>query len=141
MLVCTRHGHTYRQQLATHELHYGFTDHNEDQEIFPKTIKEITEEQHKDKSLDALKTYDKYDVLLIENTKALYKYGKSLQKQVVQQYHHYLQHSGHTKKHDVLKSIGKVQELLSDHTSKVPILPNHQKAEVKVCVDLLAHTP
>jgi hypothetical protein len=50
--------------------------------------------------LKALVKTDKYETLLVENTKVLCKDGKlvipkSLQKQVVQWYHHYLQHPGH----------------------------------------------
>ncbi len=53
-----------------------FANHSKDEEIFPITVKEIADEQHKDKSLNALKLTDKYEVLLIENTKVHCKDGK-----------------------------------------------------------------
>ena len=76
-------------------MNHVFANHSKDDEIFPITVKEIAEEQKKDKTLKALAKSDKYETLLIENIKVLCKDGKlvipkSLQKQVVQWYHHYL---------------------------------------------------
>jgi hypothetical protein len=63
----------------------------------------------KDKTLTALAKSDKYETLLIEKIKVLCKDGKlvipkSLQKQVVQWYHHYLQHPGHTHLEETLRA-------------------------------------
>ncbi len=90
-----------------YSMNHVFANHSKDKDIFPITIHEIAEEQHKDKSFDALKTDEKYEVLLIENTKVICKdhklvTPKSLQKQVVQWYHHYLQHPRHTQLEETL---------------------------------------
>jgi hypothetical protein len=57
--------------------------------------------------LKALVKTDKYETLLVENIRVLCKDGKlgipkSLQKQVVQWYHHCLQHPGHTRLEETL---------------------------------------
>jgi hypothetical protein len=89
--------------------HDVFANHSEDDEIFPITVKEIAKEQKKDKMLKALAKSDKYETLLIESIKVLCNDGKlvipkSLQKQVVQWYHHYLQHPGHTRLEETLRT-------------------------------------
>ena len=48
-----------------------FANRSNDEEVFPLTVKEIAEEQHKDKSLHALLSNDDYEMLLIEYTKVL----------------------------------------------------------------------
>jgi hypothetical protein len=101
--------HEFSEQQHLTSMSQVFANHSEDEEIFPITVKEIADEQHKDKSLSALKEKEKYEVLLIENIKVLCKDGKlvipkSLQKQVVQWYHHYLQHPGHTRLEETLRA-------------------------------------
>ena len=78
-------------------------------------------------------------MLLIENTKVLCKNGKlviptPLQKQVVQWYHHYLQHPRHSHLEETLKlrCIGKVCALLSDHMSKSANPAKPIKDEAKI---------
>ncbi len=76
-------------------MNHVFANHSEDEEIFPITVKEIAEEQKNDKMLKTLAKSDKYETHLIKNIKVLCKDGKlvipkTLQKQVVQWYHHYL---------------------------------------------------
>jgi hypothetical protein len=90
-------------------MNHVFASHSDDEEIFPITVKEIAEEQKKDKMFKTLTKSDKYETLLIENIKVLCKDGKlvipkSLQKQVVQWYHHYLQHPGHTRLEETLRA-------------------------------------
>lgn len=77
--------------------------------VFPLTFKEIAKEQHNDKSQSALLRDKNYEMLLIESTKVLCKDGKlvipkPLQKQVVQWYHHYLQHPGHSRLEETIKA-------------------------------------
>ena len=50
-----------------------FANRSDDEEVFPLTIKEIAEEQHNDKSLQALLSDNNYEMLLIENAKVLCK--------------------------------------------------------------------
>jgi len=91
-------------------MNHVFANRSEDDEIYPLTVKEIAEEQHKDKSLRALQDEEKYKVLLIENTKVLCKDGKivipkSLQAQMVLAwYHHYLQNPGHSHLEETLRA-------------------------------------
>jgi len=101
--------HEFSEQQHLTSMSQVFANHSEDEEIFPITVNEIADEQHKDKSLNALKEKDKYEVLLIGNIKVLCNDGKlvipkSLQKQVVQWYHHYLQHPGHTRLEETLRA-------------------------------------
>ncbi len=77
-------------------INHDFANHSKGDEIFPITVKEIAEGM-----LRALVKAGKYETLLVENITVLCKDGKevipkSLQRQVVQWYHHYLQHPGHT---------------------------------------------
>jgi hypothetical protein len=99
----------YSEQQHVQSMNHVFTNHSKDDEIFPITVKEIAEKQKKDKTLKALAKSDTYETLLKENIKVLCKDGKlvipkSLQKQVVQWYHHYLQHPGHTRLEETLRS-------------------------------------
>jgi hypothetical protein len=57
-------------------MNHVFANHSEDDEIFPITVKEIAEEQKRDKTLKALVKRDKYETLLIENIKVLCKDAK-----------------------------------------------------------------
>ena len=82
-------------------MNHVFANCSDNEEIFPITIQQIAEEQHKDKSICALCKDEKFTPLLIENTEVLCRDGKmvipkSLQAQVVLWYHHYLQHPGHS---------------------------------------------
>ena len=86
-----------------------FANRSEEDEIYPLTVKEIAEEQRKDKTLRALKDEDKYKVLLIENIEVLCKdeklvIPKSLQARTVAWYHHYLQHPGHSRLEETLRA-------------------------------------
>ena len=90
-------------------MNHVFANRSEDDEIYPLTVKEIAEEQRKDKSLRALQDEENYEVLLIENTKVLCKDGKivipkSLQARTVAWYHHYLQHPGHSRLEETLRA-------------------------------------
>ena len=90
-------------------MNHVFANRSDDEEIFPITVKEIAEAQCKDKSILALRNNEKFKTLLIGNTKVLCKDGKlvipkSLQAQVVQWYHHYLQHPGHSRLEEMLRA-------------------------------------
>ena len=85
-----------------------FANRSNEEEIYPLTITEIAEAQKKDQNL---KIYFKRNAKtpkkgmsfqLIEDTKVLCKEDKliipaSLQHRAVSWYHHYLQHSGHSR--------------------------------------------
>ena len=90
-------------------MKHVFANRSDDEEIFPITVKQIADEQHKDKSIRALCNDEKFETLLIENTEVLCKdkkmvIPKSLQAQVVQWYHHYLQHPGHSRLEETLRA-------------------------------------
>ena len=98
--------HSTKQHLESMNLVFA---NRSDNEQVPLTIKEIAMEQHSDKSLHALLSDDNYEMLLIENTKVRCKNGKlvipkSLQNQVVQWYHHYLQHPGKSCLEETIKA-------------------------------------
>ncbi len=83
-----------------------FAHHEEEDKIYPLTLREIADAQHKDQKL---KFYYKENTKmpqkdvglhLIEHTKVLCKNGKliiptSLRHRAVRWYHHYLEHPGH----------------------------------------------
>ena len=90
-------------------MNHVFANRSDDEEIFPITVKEIAEAQCKDKAILKLCEEEKFKTLLIENTEVLCKDGKlvipkSLQAQVVQWYHHYLQHPGHSRLEETLRT-------------------------------------
>jgi hypothetical protein len=95
-------------------LNQCFTNHNEEDEIYPLTVKEIVEAQKADSTL---KQYFKrnvvldngLEVLLIENERCICHKGwlvlpKPLQSCAVMWYHHYLLHPGHTRLEETMKS-------------------------------------
>ncbi len=93
-----------------------FAQHEEEDEIYPLTTIEIAEAQCKDREL---KVYFKKNAKmpqkdvgfhLIEDTKKLCKNGKliipaSLRHQAVSWYHHYLQHPGHLRLEETMRSV------------------------------------
>jgi hypothetical protein len=98
------------------DLNLLFATHGEEDEIYPLTIIEIAEAQQKDRNL---KIYYKRNAKspekgmsfqLIEDTKVLCKEDKlvipaSLQHRAVSWYHHYLQHPGHSRLEETLRSM------------------------------------
>ena len=99
----------YSTQHHIESMNHVFANRSEDEEIFPITVREIAEEQQKDKAILDLCNNENFTKLLIENTEVLCKDGKlvipkSLQAQVVQWYHHYLQHPGHSRLEETLRS-------------------------------------
>ncbi len=92
------------------DLNYVFAIHSDEEEMFPPTISEIAEEQHKDKALQQQIKSSKLVDQLIENTIVLCKEGKlviptTLQHKAVAWYHHYLQRPGHTCLEEMLKAV------------------------------------
>jgi hypothetical protein len=93
-----------------------FAHHKEEDEIYPLTTIEIAEAQHKDRHL---KVYYKKNAKmpqkdlcfhLIEDIKMLCKKGKliipaSLRHRAVSWYHHYLQHPGHLRLEETMRSV------------------------------------
>ena len=98
-----------------------FANQQESGEIFPLTVTEISQEQHKDKSLSqSFKTSAKdkkstskktdFQVRVISDVEVLVHdetcmvIPKSLQKRAVAWYHHYLQHPGHTRLEETISA-------------------------------------
>jgi hypothetical protein len=93
-----------------------FAHHEEKEEVYPLTLTEIADAQRKDQEL---KAYFKKNAImpqkdiglhLIEDTKVLCKSGKlmiptSLRHRAVSWYHHYLQHPGHSRLKDAMRSM------------------------------------
>ena len=78
-----------------------FANSNEEEVIYPLTVKEIAQAQQDNPNLQALAAKDKYTMKLVENTKVLCKDDKlvipaALHHRAVSWYHHYLQHPGST---------------------------------------------
>jgi hypothetical protein len=70
----TTHPNSIKQHLEP--MYHVFANCIKDDEIYPLTVTEIAEEQHKDKNLCALHDEEQFKVLLMENTKVLFKDGK-----------------------------------------------------------------
>jgi hypothetical protein len=93
-----------------------FAHHEEEDEMYPLTSIEIADAQHKDQEL---KVYYKKNaqmpqkdicIHLIKDTKVLCKNGKiiipaSLRRRAVSWYHHYLQHPGHLRLEEMMRSM------------------------------------
>jgi hypothetical protein len=93
-----------------------FANHGEEDKIYPLTTIEIAKAQKKDQHLKIYykrnaKTPEKgMSFQLIENTKVLCKDNKliipaSLQHRAVSWYHHYLQHPGHSRHEETMRSV------------------------------------
>ena len=82
-------------------MNFVFANHREETAIYPLIVRDITEAQTKDKTLEKLTLFEKYKPQLIEDIQVLLKddklvIPKELQMQAVEWYHHYLQHQGTT---------------------------------------------
>jgi hypothetical protein len=93
-----------------------FAHHEEEEEFYPLTLPEIADAQRKDQELKAYfkknATMPQKDmgIHLIEDTKVLCKKGKvmiptSLWHRAVSWYHHYLQHPGHSRLKETMRSV------------------------------------
>ena len=93
-----------------------FAHHKEEEEVYPLTLPEIADAQRKDRELkayfkkNAIMPHKDMVIQLIEDTKVLCKNGKlmiptSLHQRAVKWYHHYLQHPGHTRLEETMRSM------------------------------------
>jgi hypothetical protein len=95
-------------------LNQCFANRNEEDEIYPPTVKEIMEAQKAD---NTLKQFFKsnavlnngLELLLIENESCICHKGRlviprPLQSRAVMWYHHYLQYPGHTRLKETMKA-------------------------------------
>jgi hypothetical protein len=93
-----------------------FAHHKEEDKIYPLTLTEIAEAQRKNRELkvyckkNAKMPHKKKGFHLIEDTKVLCKNGKlmipaSLRHRAVSWYHHYLQHPGHSRLEETMRSV------------------------------------
>ncbi len=93
-----------------------FAHHEEEEEVYPLTLTEIADAQRKDQELkayfkkNAIMPHKDMVIQLIEETEVLCKNGKlmiptSLRQQAVKWYHHYLQHPGHLRLEETMRSV------------------------------------
>ncbi len=93
-----------------------FAHHKEEKEVYPLTLTEIADAQHKDRELkvhfkkNAIMPHKDMGIQLIEDTKVLCKKGKvriptSLCQRAVKWYHHYLQHPGQLCLEETMRSV------------------------------------
>jgi hypothetical protein len=93
-----------------------FAHHKEEDKTYPLTLTEIAEEQRKDRELkvyfkkNAKMPLKDISLHLIQDTKVLCKNGKlitptSLRHRAVSWYHHYLQHPGHLRLEEKMRSM------------------------------------
>ena len=107
-------GSTDTDECNTIQLNQCFANRNEEDEIYPLTVKEIVEAQ---KANNTLKQYFKSNAVLskglelqlVENESCICHEGKlvipkPLQRRTTMWYHHYLQHPGHTRLEETMKA-------------------------------------
>jgi hypothetical protein len=111
--------HWCNLNIDTHkpkDFNFAFAIHGEEEEIYPLTTIEIAETQRKDQELKAYYKKNarmpKKDMCFqfIEDTKVLCKKGEliiptSLQHRAVAWYHRYLQHPGHLRLKETMRSV------------------------------------
>ncbi len=93
-----------------------FAHHKEEEEVYPLTFPEIADSQRKDQDLKAylkeneIMPQKDMGIQLIEDTNVLCKKGRviiptSLCQRAVRWYHHYLQHPGHSRLEETMRSV------------------------------------
>jgi hypothetical protein len=93
-----------------------FAHHKEEEEAYPLTLTDIADAQCKDQELkayfkkNAIMPQKNMGIQLIEDTKVLCKNGNvmipiSLWQRAVSWYHHYLQHPGHSRLGEMMRSV------------------------------------
>jgi hypothetical protein len=93
-----------------------FAHHKEEEEVYPLTLIEIADAQCKDQELkayfkkNAIMPQKNMGIQIIEDIKVLCKNGKviiptSLRKRAVKWYHHSLQHPGHSRLEETMRSM------------------------------------
>ncbi len=93
-----------------------FAHHEEEEEVYPLTLTEIADAQRKDQELkayfkkNAIMPHKDMGTQLVEDTKVLCKKGKviiptTLHQRAVKWYHHYLQHPGHSRLEETVRSM------------------------------------
>ncbi len=108
----------------SNNLNFAFANHGEEDEIYSLTTIEIAEAQRKDQKLKACfkknARMQKKDMCLqlVEEKKVLCKNGKmivptSLQHRAVAWYHHYLQHPGHSRLKETMRSVMYLKGMLT----------------------------
>eukprot|EP00956_Cyclotella_meneghiniana_P011825 scaffold16629_cov44-Cyclotella_meneghiniana.AAC.2 len=89
-------------------MNFVFANTQEEESIYPLTVSEIAEAQNEDADLKKLAKADKYEKKLVEDITVYCKddklvIPKTLQRQTVAWYHHYLQHPGSTRLEETLR--------------------------------------
>ena len=98
---------TYNHQ---EQIYLVFENCNNDNVIYPLTVREITQAQKHDANLKKLIVHDKYSSQLVEDREVLCKDGKiviptALQNNAVSSYCHYLQHPGDMRLEETLHAM------------------------------------
>ena len=105
----------YSQEVTSAEapkyedsMNFVFANTQEEESIYPLTVSEIAEAQKEDADLKQLAKADKYEKKLVEDITVYCKddklvIPKTLQRQAVEWYHHYLQHPGSTRLEETLR--------------------------------------
>ena len=106
---CTLETDTEISKEHNMDFNQVFVNCSDEEYIYPLRVSEIAEEQINDAALQRRNGTSKYEETLIENTIVLCKKGKlvipkTLQHKIVAWYHHYLQHPGHTRLEETLRS-------------------------------------
>ena len=101
------HAPTEESTMHQHQLNMVFTNRNEEDLIYPLTVKKIAQAEEDDLVLKKLSKTDKYSTQLVEDTQVLCKDGKMvipkvLQHRAVSWYYHYLKHPGRTHLEEML---------------------------------------
>ena len=112
--------------IYQYQMNMVFANRNEEDVIYPLTVKEIALAQERDLVLKKLSKIDKYFTQLVEDTQVLCKDGKMvipkvLQHRAVSWYHHYLHHPGHTHLEEMLHTMmywKGVQNNIRSHVKK-----------------------
>ncbi len=101
-------------ETNTTQMNYVFANRNEEEEIYPLTVKEIVEAQQADTALKHFfkrnaVLHKELELQLIKNESCICNKGrliipKPLQRCATMWYHHYLQHPGHTRLEETMKS-------------------------------------
>ena len=95
--------------MNTTQMNHVFINRSEEDEIYPLTVKEIVEAQRADITLKHFfkrnAVLDKgLELQLVENESGGLVIPKPLQRHATMWYHHYLQHPGHTRLEETMKS-------------------------------------
>ena len=105
-----KQSHNNSTDKHNYSMNHVFANRSNSEEIYPLTVKEISEAQKLGNHFKATGLKKKYEKTLMENTSVFCHKGKlviprSLQHRAVSWYHHCLQHPGNTCLEETLKAV------------------------------------